>query len=949
MPTTEVNVWKTRFWKNGAEKTGAQEDAIKALTQDQVPIKSWTIKNGQMWGITTPDKLLKLIEKNNGIYELLHSYPKKVYFDIDKSENFTDNYLDVIKNHIESLFPEGDMAISGSKTAEKESYHITLNNYLIHSKEDLESMKLIAKYMNAKLDDGFDWKVYTKNRVMKSINQSKTDGRVQEIIENPDFKKHLITCFFNPFVKPLPTMPEAVEDEIQVAKTQGTFNLASLPKMVLSTPSEVDFDRIEPMEILKMLPLNKSFEHSYTHLVARFCYYNNITFDEFIAWLANKHSGSDVSNKWAIHWNKIGSVPFPPVSSERIKQLLSYFYPSINKDKAYRDFVDTFNLPTEMITPIETMNQECFLSKNKYGVFAIGMGGGKTAQTIDYLKTQSSFLWIAPNKALANNTHKRLKDVDIECKHYLELSTKNKKLGQMNAEYKLISVLNSLHYLNETTTYDVIIIDEIETVLDKFLGDFMEQGKLKLKSKIWQIFCKLIVNAEKVILLDAFITTKTIDFIKNLQPKGKAKIDIFKRINEPQTRTIVYQNNFEMALHDAIKKIKSGCKVFIFYPYKKDYDGIFSMERIYKTIEKETGAAGIFYNADVDDKIKAGLKDVNTSWGNKKFVITNNIITCGVNYESLDFDYKYLFIAPHNTPRDIIQVSYRARYLSTGIINVCYMGKMNQVNTWLDDCKEINCPIYTALYKHILIEKKAPIKRSFQLFCVKAHYKQIVDTQKISEIIEKQITDLLLNHQLGMNYISIENIQQIEAERLQQLCMAQEATMLDKMILQKYFYKKRFTDEGQNDEIIGDAWDANYVFFFEQLKSVFLNSNNIFNKIMEFNKLTTIFPSDLKKIKLNPEILEQIFNEFSFKFITKTSGTCKILKEIYNVYFGKQIIKIQYYTGSNDIKYYIDESEFQYGANDYYQFGKQHLILDNTIGITYNNICADKNETCIEV
>ena len=65
-----------------------------------------------------------------------------------------------------------------------------------------------------------------------------------------------------------------------------------------------------------------------------------------------------------------------------------------------------------------------------------------------------------------------------------------------------------------------------------------------------------------------------------------------------------------------------------------------------------------------------------------------------------------------------------------------------------------------------------------------------------------------------MNYASIDNIQQIEAERLQQLCMAQEATMLDKMILQKYFYKKRFTDEGQNDEIIEYAWDANYVFFF---------------------------------------------------------------------------------------------------------------------------------------
>lgn len=944
MPITEVNIWKTKFWKNGCEKTGAQEAAINALTESDslanVPIKSWTIKNGQMWGICSPNQLLKLIEKNNGIYELLHNYPKKVYFDVDKSENFTDNYLETIKNHIETLFPNGDMAISGSKTEQKESYHIILNNYHIRNKEELETMKLIAKFMNSKLDDGFDWKVYTKNRVMKAINQSKTDGRVQEIIENPDFKKHLITCFFSPFVKPLPIMSEEVQDEIQVSKAHGTFNMASLPKMVLSTPKNIDFDTITPIQILKLLPLNKAFDYNYSHLVARYCYYNDITFDQYLSWLANKHPDIQKNTEGQRQWDKISK--FPPVSSERIKQLLSYYYPSIKKDKSYRDFVETFNLPTENIIPIETMNQDCFKSLHKYAVFNVGMGGGKTAQTIDYLKTKPSFCWIAPNKALANNTHKRLKDVNVQCKHYLELSTANKKIGQMNDETRLISVLNSLHYLNENTTYDVIIIDEIETVLDKFLGDFMEQGKLQLKSKIWKIFCNLILKADKVILLDAFITTKTIDFIKKLE-KQLTNVDIFKRMNEPQTRTIVYQNNFEMSLHDAITKIKSGCKIFIFYPYKKDYDSIYSMERLYKTIKKETGTDGIFYNADVDDIIKSGLKDVNASWGDKQFVITNNIITCGVNYESLDFDYKYLFIAPHNTPRDIIQVSYRARYLSTGIINVCYMGKMNQVNTWLDDCAKINCPIYTSLYKHILFEKKAPLKRSFQLFCVKAHYKQVVDSSKISEQIQKQITDLLVEHQLGMDYASIEDIQQVEAERLQQLCMAQEATMLDKMILQKYFYKKNFTDEGQTDDIIEDAWNNNFLFFFEQLKSVFLNTNNIFHKIMILNKQQSIFPIEIKKCKLNADILEQIFTEFSFKFITKTSSSHKILKEIYNVYFGKQIIKLEYYENSKDVNYSIDDDIF-----DYYAFAKKHLILDSSIGITFDN-SSTNNETCIEI
>jgi hypothetical protein len=164
------------------------------------------------------------------------------------------------------------------------------------------------------------------------------------------------------------------------------------------------------------------------------------------------------------------------------------------------------------------------------------------------------------------------------------------------------------------------------------------------------------------------------------------------------------------------------------------------------------------------------------------------------------------------------------------------------------------------------------------------------------------------------------------------------------MVLQKFFYKKRFTDEGKIDDIIEMAWNENYLFFFEQLKSVFLKSDNIFNQIMKFNNMDTIFPSDIKKTKINTKILDQIFTEFSFKFITKTSSTCKILKEIYNIYFGKRIIKTQYDNVNNqNVVYSVDEN-----INAFYEFGKKNLILDNAVNITYSNI-IDTNEVCVEI
>lgn len=193
-------------------------------------------------------------------------------------------------------------------------------------------------------------------------------------------------------------------------------------------------------------------------------------------------------------------------------------------------------------------------------------------------------------------------------------------------------------------------------------------------------------------------------------------------------------------------------------------------------------------------------------------MLTNNIITCGVNYDEQDFDYKYLFIAPFNTPRDIIQVSYRARHLSTGIIKICYMGKMNQTPAWINDCPRMDDPLYTKLYKNILIEKKAPIKRSFQLFCVKAHYKQVTDKTTIDEGLKKEINELLTKHQMGFSYNTIRNINSGDVEYIQSLCFAQEATMLDKIELQKYFFKKEFTEDA-TEELMASAWDDNFLFF----------------------------------------------------------------------------------------------------------------------------------------
>ena len=947
----EVKANGCTFYKNKSEAGGAQAHAIKSAPRQSAIIGTITQKMGRMWGYTTPANLLKQLEKNKGIYEIITEFPHKVYFDIDeeaKVDNFQE-YIDKAKQTITQYFPNADFAISGSYTESKTSLHIIVNNYFIANEEQRQSMKILCKELN------WDWKVYTKNRLMKCINQSKPDGRVQDIIEQQDFKKHLITCFLGASL-PFPLMPEVIQEKVM---SSTPFDMSLLPKMVLQT--EVDYENLTPEKILALLPLNPDFDYNYTHQVARYCYHNKISKDTFIAWVMNKWQDKPFIKKWNDKWASLES--YPPVSDAKIKQILSYFYPHLKKDVHYKNFKKTFEIGET--TAIETIVPSCFDSKSKYLIFNTGMGSGKTAQTAMYLKKvsrqqttpngedQSHTLWIAPNKALAKNTEFRLQKEGLDVKHYLDFTTKEKHAGILHKQNHLICCLNSLHFITPTyeeknfegekqtiaRRYSVVVIDEVETVFDKFLGDFMEK-----KSEIWKNFVQLLQNAHRVVLLDAFITTKTTKFLEMLDPTHKSTV--FVRKFEPQTRTINYMKNYETMVLDIQSKLRDGKKVFIFYPYKKTSSDYASMDQVQKVLESE-GKRGVCYNADIDDTVKKGLMNVNESWRDFDFVITNNVITCGVNYEEMDFDYKYLFIASFNTPRDIIQVSYRCRHLNTGIIKVCYL-KGQAPDAFLKDTEKIQCPLYTALYNSITVEKMSPLKRSFQLFCTKANYKQDTCNDDFSDALKSKVLKELTDEEIKFPFNSIEDIDSAVAEALKEKTFNQEATMYEKIQLTKYYYVHSIEDTHHKDEMVVNIWKENSLQFLKQVGKMLLDDASVFHKIAKLNKWTFL-PSEevFKKVVFNDEILDQIFTEFKFRTITRTSQPNKILQSVYNLYFKKLLITSTY-DGNKHTTYSINGE-----PNEVIEWAKNALILHHQIG-TFNqkereNIMSDEVDEFFEL
>ena len=89
--------------------------------------------------------------------------------------------------------------------------------------------------------------------------------------------------------------------------------------------------------------------------------------------------------------------------------------------------------------------------------------------------------------------------------------------------------------------------------------------------------------------------------------------------------------------------------------------------------------------------------------------------------------------------------------------------------------------------------------------------------------------------------------------------------------------------------------------------------------------MVTIFPLDVKKTKLDDDILTDVFKQFSFKYINKTSSHKLILKEIYNTYFNKFIITTKP-DEKKHLEYMVNEDVYEY-----YEYAKTNYKLDKEV------------------
>lgn len=343
------------------------------------------------------------------------------------------------------------------------------------------------------------------------------------------------------------------------------------------------------------------------------------------------------------------------------------------------------DLITDGFDNVEIYNEKyvrpCPLDKYNYWFEKSIMGSGKTTTIKNFLKQNdkeySKVLFFSPRILFSNNLIGDLKDIGF--KNY-----KNQK--RIDVINRLIVSLESLYKVGKNK-YDMLIIDEVETILNIFSSPTNREVSLNI-----EVFERLIKETPKICFLDAFLSTKTLNFFKNI---GLDQSKAIIRVNKKEyIKKVSYELPINKFSNQIMKKIKQRKKIVIFSFTASYANSIFNTLKAYNEGRKHKIRIKYYYGGMPEKGEYGGKKDlldVNKNWKSTDVLIYTPTITVGVNFDKFNV-FDSLFIYGHCQSccvRDGFQASLRVRHLKSNELYYNLEGaKINFSGKYTVDTKE---------------------------------------------------------------------------------------------------------------------------------------------------------------------------------------------------------------------------------------------------------------------
>ncbi len=663
----------------------------------------------------------KCSQNKRNLYEYRKiKQPFKPFFDLDfeikeKKEceipiNLIENFTECLKLSFLILFDikllDKDIFIYESCTSIKLSYHIVLPFYYM---DDIDIMKKLRNYVDMRLRNKYkydyffnlpntcvDNSIYNKSgqfRLLHCCKIGKNNFKKPYLDTPPSFKLSLITNIYtnailiNSFHEEV-FEEDIIEEKIEEAQFSGNKDIGdNIIKFILDN---LNISRTENYDEWRNIG---------------FCLFNsNIDFewfDYFSQRCEEKYNGDDVLKFWDTLKNgsspdkklKYGSLLYY-LKKDNLKAFMSLKNIDGFSKKITHHFENFFNL--DQIEKSDKLDIEIFeeqyinfkrFERNSDILVQSYLGTGKTEclSKLDEIQNQRYNILILTNRRkLAQEFSKRFRwdTHNINC--YLNYDKNKHNDTFFN---RCIIQPESLWKVPPTIHYDLLIIDECESVFSQFTSTTMKTSEFERGynnsiidgekfdrhtefSIRWE---KLTNKTKKIIFADAFLSKRTVDMYNGLSRNGVLLINKFK----PQQREAIHipiqkikdskAESIQPLINKALEELKNNKNIFIVCSSISKMNDFLTAFNKYNFIGKA-------YNS----KINAGklLKFDCDEWKNCQYVIITTTITTGINFNFEHFDSVFVYFQSTPLVRDLFQSIMRVRQLRE---NKLYFSISNHV------------------------------------------------------------------------------------------------------------------------------------------------------------------------------------------------------------------------------------------------------------------------------
>lgn len=923
-------------WIRG--KSGMQDAVLSELQDGERIVKTWT-NEILGWGATKD--IETLIKGEHGIYEIIpENTPRRVYFDID-AYNPAFDVLEKAKSLIVAVFPNAEFAISGSvhmitdadsdhSGETKHSYHIVLPNWFCKTKNDMFLVKMFVEQTNtlhqtSHGSDLFDKNVYGKNQCLKCVNQSKKykqveNRRIQNIIENDNVMDHIVTAPFNWDASEMIHISKCLIKKTMLHKDEkGITRISVLPDVKdykRTLRSTFDYETAKPIDVLNIIPNetkgNKGeLNFNIIFRIMIWARSNGIQWSDFWRWNQQRGNTTKRYEHYKQIWESVeGDDKYVVETDNFIRDIVEHYFKNATKPIYSEQFRKSFNYPADnMINEKRDLQLDDIITDKKYIILNTPMGSRKTGVAIDAINHYGyeRILFFSARITLSKNVIARLKSADIDVKNYKEISGYQKKKGELRNVDKLIISPESLHYV-DGCEYDLIIMDESETVLNTFGGECATHGGNLNKN--WSALKTVIKAAKKCIFMDAFTSSITRDFIERIETPDNVKslnpvkpyyfVDMVKPIDLKQI--IIYKSEDKITkssrAHWHVKlaqEVKAGKKVFIFDPLKNH-------QPIIDTLINNGGLKSdqiIDYFGDSTNK--STLTNVNDVWSddNIRAVITNSCITVGVNYDMPDvFDCIFAGYSRYIGGRDFTQAMMRIRQTKTKTIHFHEIPTKYEAS-YIKPSEEPGCHIWNSLRANLMRESKykaLPSSNgaigSLKLFFDQAGF-SIKLTETVKDSVELQEINNAITHATSIyDYDAIPTILSTDNYNVDEIALEvhnEECPLIEKLTYQKYLFTRFFNDDVLDTPEIAYLWNKKYIQVVDKFRTLKLNPDHWLNQFYRDNVMDYCdeVPDEPKWTIDIPTLTKEIV----FKHCPK-KGSRHLISNVLNVFWGKKVYSI---------------------------------------------------------